>query len=76
MSTFSPLLLQSGVPGQSGSLQSIPFHSRTQVQSWSKREQLPCPEQLLLTPGQPLSVHLLPVISAKDLILYPNGILL
>ena len=66
MSEFSPLLLQSGVPGQSGSLQSIPFHSRTHVQSWSKREQLPCPEQLSFTPGQPLSVHLLPVIPGND----------
>ena len=40
-SGFSPLLLQSGVPGQSGRLQSLPFQSESHVQSWSKSEQLP-----------------------------------
>jgi len=67
-SGFAPLLLQSGVPGQSGWLQSFPFQSESHVQCWSKREQLPRPEQLSPTPGQPLSVHLLPA-TMNDLIL-------
>jgi hypothetical protein len=55
-----PFPLQSGVPGQSQVSQPTPVHPMLQVQVWEATVQIPFPEQLDPSPGQPRTSHSVP----------------